>query len=63
MRYQPGTEPGPGDHFANPRNRFWSVIHLAGFTDRPLAPQAEPHLLIPAVGLSRWYRVPDGNGC
>ena len=34
-----------GLHFANRSNRFWRVIHLAGFTDRLLEP-AEARLLL-----------------
>lgn len=52
-----GINPGlssahTGYHFANPRNRFWSVIHLAGFTDRQLAPQEERHLLDTGCGIT-----------
>jgi TDG/mug DNA glycosylase family protein len=28
-----------GLHFANRSNRFWRVLHLAGFTDRQLEPE------------------------
>lgn len=53
LRYQPRIELGPyGLPFANPRNRFWSVIHLAGFTDRQLAPQEERHLLDTGCGIT-----------
>ena len=34
-----------GLHFANRSNRFWRVIHLAGFTDRQFEPE-EAHLLL-----------------
>jgi double-stranded uracil-DNA glycosylase len=34
-----------GLHFATRTNRFWRVLHLAGFTDRQLDP-AEAHLLL-----------------
>jgi len=34
-----------GLHFANRSNRFWRVLHLAGFTDRQLEPE-EAHLLL-----------------
>ncbi|MFP1758971.1 G/U mismatch-specific DNA glycosylase [Lonsdalea quercina] len=30
-----------GYHFANANNRFWRVIHQAGFTERQLAPEEE----------------------
>lgn len=46
----PGLMSGSlGQHFARPGNRFWRVLHEAGFTDRLLAP-AEQHLL-PGYGL------------
>lgn len=34
-----------GQHFANRTNRFWRVLHLAGFTDRQLEPE-EARLLL-----------------
>jgi TDG/mug DNA glycosylase family protein len=34
-----------GLHFATRSNRFWRVLHLAGFTDRQLEPE-EAHLLL-----------------
>jgi double-stranded uracil-DNA glycosylase len=34
-----------GLHFANRSNRFWRVLHLAGFTSRQLEPE-EGHLLL-----------------
>ena len=45
-----GINPGiwsgaTGLHFARPGNRFWKVLHLAGFTNRLLDP-AEEHLLL-----------------
>jgi TDG/mug DNA glycosylase family protein len=49
-----GINPGlvsaaTGHHFARPGNRFWPVLHQAGFTPRRLRPD-EQHLL-PALGL------------
>ena len=45
-----GINPGlysaaTGFHFARPGNRFWKVLHLAGFTDRQLDPSEEHELL------------------
>ena len=45
-----GINPGmrsaaAGLHFANRTNRFWRVLHLAGFTDPQLEPE-EAHLLL-----------------
>ena len=36
---------GTGFPFAHPANRFWKVIHQAGFTDRQLKPEEAQHLL------------------
>lgn len=52
-----GINPGlssahQGFHFANPTNRFWKVIHLAGFTQRQLAPQDEQNLLDTGCGIT-----------
>ncbi|OEU89102.1 G/U mismatch-specific DNA glycosylase [Streptomyces oceani] len=49
-----GINPGlwsaaTGHHFARPGNRFWPVLHAAGFTPRRLAPDEEGEL--PAYGL------------
>lgn len=44
----PGLYSGAtGHHFARPGNRFWPVLHLAGFSARQLSP-AEEQLLLPA---------------
>jgi double-stranded uracil-DNA glycosylase len=37
-----------GHNFSNPSNRFWAVVHRAGFTDRRLRPEEEQ--LLPAYG-------------
>ena len=34
-----------GPHFVNGSNRFWRVLHLAGFTPRQVAPEDEAILL------------------
>ena len=41
-----------GHHFGRPGNRFWKVIHLAGFTDRQLSPFEERRLLDHGVGVT-----------
>ena len=42
----PGLYSGAtGHHFARPGNRFWPVLHRAGFTPRLLAPWEERELL------------------
>ncbi len=41
-----------GHHFAHPGNRFWKVLHLAGFTDRQLDPAEERLLLCYGIGIT-----------
>src|SRR2546427_7596685 len=41
-----------GHHFARPGNRFWPVLHRAGFTDRILAPWEERQLLERGYGIT-----------
>src|SRR5215204_4787566 len=46
----PGLASGAtGHHFARPGNRFWPVLHDAGFTRRLLRPDEQAAL--PALGL------------
>ena len=52
-----GINPGlysaaTGHHFARPGNRFWRVLHLAGFTTRLLAPWEERRLLAQGCGVT-----------
>jgi TDG/mug DNA glycosylase family protein len=39
-------------HFARPGNRFWPVLHQAGFTDRVLSPFEERELLKHGCGIT-----------
>ncbi len=41
-----------GHHFARPGNRFWKVLHQAGFTDRVLSPFEERELLTCGIGIT-----------
>jgi TDG/mug DNA glycosylase family protein len=41
-----------GHHFGRPGNRFWKVLHLAGFTERQLSPFDERLLLAHGVGVT-----------
>ena len=41
-----------GLHFANRSNRFWRVLHLAGFTDRQLEPEEARLLLDYGCGIT-----------
>lgn len=52
-----GINPGlwsgaTGLHFAKPGNRFWKVLHGAGFTDRLLDPSEEFELLEDGYGIT-----------
>jgi TDG/mug DNA glycosylase family protein len=52
-----GINPGiwsgaTGFHFAKPGNRFWKVLHLAGFTARQLHPSEEHELLELGCGIT-----------
>jgi double-stranded uracil-DNA glycosylase len=56
-----GINPGiwsgaTGFHFAKPGNRFWKVLHLAGFTDRILHPSEEHELLENGYGITSFCR-------
>jgi TDG/mug DNA glycosylase family protein len=49
----PGLYSGAtGRHFARPGNRFWRTLHLAGFTDRVLAPREQEQLLADGLGIT-----------
>ncbi len=49
----PGLYSGAtGHHFARPGNRFWPVLHAAGFTDRLLSPFEEQELLKRGYGIT-----------
>ncbi len=56
-----GINPGlwsgaTGFHFARPGNRFWKVLHLAGFTDRQLHPSEEYELLERGYGITSFCK-------
>lgn len=58
-----GINPGKssahtGFHFAHPGNRFWKVIHQAGFTDRQLRPEEELQLLDTRCGITMLVERP-----
>ncbi|HBM3288276.1 TPA: G/U mismatch-specific DNA glycosylase [Klebsiella michiganensis] len=58
-----GINPGKssahtGFHFAHPGNRFWKVIHQAGFTDRLLKPEEELQLLDTRCGITMLVERP-----
>jgi TDG/mug DNA glycosylase family protein len=41
-----------GHNFSNASNRFWTVLHLAGFTDTRLQPEEERRLLDYGCGIT-----------
>jgi TDG/mug DNA glycosylase family protein len=47
-----------GHNFSNSSNRFWSVLHLAGFTDSRLRPEDERRLLEYGCGITAVVRRP-----
>lgn len=56
-----GINPGiwsgaTGFHFARPGNRFWKVLHLAGFTNRQLHPSEEHELLELGFGITSFVK-------
>jgi TDG/mug DNA glycosylase family protein len=46
------TAVADGHNFSNPNNRFWSVLHRAGFTDVRLRPEDERLLLGYGCGIT-----------
>src|ERR687890_199196 len=63
-----GINPGrwsatAGAHFANPRNDFWRLLHEAGFTPRPYAPEEQLDVLELGIGLTNAAaRTTPGSG-
>lgn len=47
-----------GHNFSQPSNRFWSVLHLAGFTNVHLQPRDERRLVEYGCGISTVVRRP-----
>jgi double-stranded uracil-DNA glycosylase len=46
------TAAAAGHNFSNGSNRFWTALHLSGFTDRRLQPHEEQQLLTYRCGLT-----------
>jgi TDG/mug DNA glycosylase family protein len=63
-----GINPGrvsaaAGQHFANPRNDFWRLLHDAGFTPRLLHPAEQFELLALGFGVTNAaYLTTPGSG-
>jgi TDG/mug DNA glycosylase family protein len=50
-------------HFANPRNDFWRLLHVAGFTPRLYEPSEQFELLKLGIGVTNAaYRTTPGSG-
>lgn len=61
-----GINPGnqaaaQGHHFAGRSNRFWRVLHLAGFTPHQLAPEHDRSLLQYYCGLTTVVERPTAS--
>jgi double-stranded uracil-DNA glycosylase len=52
------TAAADGHNFSNRSNRFWLVLHRAGFTDRRLEPRDERRLLDHGCGITAVVRRP-----
>lgn len=61
-----GINPGlqaaaTGHHFANRSNRFWRVLHLAGFTPEEIAPENDHAILAYGYGLTTVVERPTAG--
>ena len=50
-----------GHHFSNRNNRFWRVLHLAGFTPHLIAPEDDRTILQYRLGLTAAVRRPTSR--
>jgi TDG/mug DNA glycosylase family protein len=50
-----------GHHFSNPSNRFWRVIHLAGFTPFLILPENDRTILEYGCGLTAAVERPTAR--
>jgi len=50
-----------GHHFARPGNRFWTVLHLSGFTERRLPPSEDRSLVERGLGIVNIVDRPTGS--
>ena len=48
-------------HYARPGNKFWKVLHLAGFTMDELQPSEQRKLLSQGIGLTNIVDRPTGS--
>ena len=47
-----------GHHFANPNNRFWTILHKSGITERKYTPEEDFQLLNRGYGLTNIVQRP-----
>ncbi|KMY54162.1 DNA glycosylase [Bacillus sp. FJAT-27231] len=50
-----------GHHFANPHNRFWTILHRAGLTERKYSSEEDASLLDIGYGLTNIVARPTRN--
>lgn len=50
-----------GHHYANPTNRFWTILHKSGLTDKKLDPSEDARLLNYGYGLTNIVSRPTRN--
>lgn len=50
-----------GHHYANPTNRFWTILHKAGITDRKYHPSEDSKLLELGYGFTNIVPRPTRN--
>nr|WP_241017962.1 G/U mismatch-specific DNA glycosylase [Burkholderia sp. Ac-20349] len=55
------TAAAAGHHFAGRNNRFWRVIHLAGFTPAEISPQDDRAILQYGCGLTAVVKRPTAS--
>lgn len=55
------TAAATGHHFAGRSNRFWRVIHLAGFTPAEISPQDDHAILQYGCGLTAVVKRPTAS--
>jgi TDG/mug DNA glycosylase family protein len=55
------TAAATGHHFAGRNNRFWRVIHLAGFTPAEISPQDDRAILRYGCGLTAVVKRPTAS--
>ncbi|WP_322082639.1 G/U mismatch-specific DNA glycosylase [Burkholderia sp. BCC1972] len=55
------TAAATGHHFAGRNNRFWRVIHLAGFTPAEISPQDDRAILGYGCGLTAVVKRPTAS--